>query len=204
MLKARNKTWSDDDMDSDEDSYGYEDDFSSGIDLPTEITSGNVTPIPTTGELEELSSIDEPTVIEDLPPSEKTEPESRTTPLKSLLKKPSFDADDSCSDSDSDDGKTSPKKVHFSEIDQVKLMSQESLASMANSEGSDATMPVTMCTTSITTTATPSRARIVQNKTRQEDNNSKDHLDVMEKALEDMKDRAEQSYFVSNKDDKRA
>ena len=27
--------------------------------------SGNVTPIPTTGELEELSSIDEPTVIED-------------------------------------------------------------------------------------------------------------------------------------------
>lgn len=206
MLKARNKTWSDEEIDSDEDSYGYEDDFSSGIDLPTEITSGNVTPIPTTGELEELSSIDEPTVIEDLPSTDKPESEARTTPLKSLLKKPSFDADDSCSDSDSDseDGKSSPKKVHFSEIDQVKLMSQESLASMANSEGSEATMPVTMCTTSITTTATPSRARIVHNKPRQEDGmeRAKDSKDVMEKALGDMKDRAEQSYFVSKPDDK--
>ena len=33
----------------------YEDDFSVGIDLPLAVeTSGNVTPIPTTGELEEL------------------------------------------------------------------------------------------------------------------------------------------------------
>ena len=40
---------------SDDEISGFEDDFSVGIDLPmaTE-TSGNVTPIPTTGELEEL------------------------------------------------------------------------------------------------------------------------------------------------------
>ena len=41
--------------DSDEDMSAYEDDFSVGIDLPLAAeTSGNVTPIPTTGELEEL------------------------------------------------------------------------------------------------------------------------------------------------------
>ena len=40
MSKARQKTWSDEEVDSDEDSYGYEDDFSSGIDLPMEVTSG--------------------------------------------------------------------------------------------------------------------------------------------------------------------
>ena len=40
---------------SDDDMSGYEDDFSVGIDLPMAAeTSGNVTPIPTTGELEEL------------------------------------------------------------------------------------------------------------------------------------------------------
>ena len=40
---------------SDEEMSCYEDDFSLGIDLPLAVeTSGNVTPIPTTGELEEL------------------------------------------------------------------------------------------------------------------------------------------------------
>ena len=40
---------------SDDEMSGFEDDFSVGIDLPMAIeTSGNVTPIPTTGELEEL------------------------------------------------------------------------------------------------------------------------------------------------------
>ena len=39
-----------------EEMSGYDDDFSVGIDLPLAVdsTSGNVTPIPTTGELEEL------------------------------------------------------------------------------------------------------------------------------------------------------
>ena len=39
-----------------EEMSGYDDDFSVGIDLPMAVdtTSGNVTPIPTTGELEEL------------------------------------------------------------------------------------------------------------------------------------------------------
>ena len=50
--------------------------------------------------------------------------DSRSTPLKSLLKKPSFEMAEpssSSSDSESEDGKDSPgpKKVHFSEIDQV-------------------------------------------------------------------------------------
>ena len=43
---------------SDDEMSGFEDDFSVGIDLPMTVeTSGNVTPIPTTGELEELRSI---------------------------------------------------------------------------------------------------------------------------------------------------
>ena len=54
-------------------------------------------------------------------------PDSRSTPLKSLLKKPSFEMAEpssSSSDSESEEGKVSPaspgpKKVHFSEIDQV-------------------------------------------------------------------------------------
>ena len=59
----------------------------------------------------------------------------------------------------------SPKKVHFSEIDQVKLMSQESLASMATSEGSEVTvLPVTLCTTIMSSTPTPAVTRIVTNK----------------------------------------
>merc|ERR1711915_512171 len=121
----------------------YDDDFSVGIDLPMAAeTSGNVTPIPTTGELEELSSVDEPTIIEVEDSDLKQRSDSRATPLKSLLKKPSFEvAEPSSSDTESDDdGKISPKKVHFSEIDQVKLMSQESLASMAASEGYEPTI----------------------------------------------------------------
>ena len=121
---------------------------------------GNVTPIPTTGELEELSSVEDLTIVEDIVPYE----ESRRTPLKSLLKKPSFDNTETSSESDTDteDGKISPKKVHFSEIDQVKLMSQDSLASMATSEGSDKmVLPITMCTTIMSTTPTPAVAKVV-------------------------------------------
>ena len=96
-----------------------------------------MTPIPTTGELEELSSVEDLTIIEEIVPDElrsKSQQESRATPLKSLLKRPSFDNAETSSDSDSEDGKVSPKKVHFSEFDQVKLMSQDSLASMATSD----------------------------------------------------------------------
>ena len=63
-----------------------------------------------------------------------------------------------------DDGKVSPKKVHFSEIDQVKLMSQDSLISFAPSEGSDVPiLPITICKTVMSTTPIPSVARIVTN-----------------------------------------
>ena len=113
-----------------------------------------MTPCPTTGELEELSSVEDLTIVEEFVLDE----EPRTTPLKSLLKKPSFDNTevDSDSDTDTDDGKVSPKKVHFSEIDQIKLMSQDSLASMAASEVSDKMVPpVTMCKTIMSTTPTP-------------------------------------------------
>jgi hypothetical protein len=98
----------------------------------------------------------------------KSQQESRATPLKSLLKKPSIDnaeTSSSSSDSDSDDGKISPKKVHFSEIDQVKLMSQDSLSSIATSEGPEVTvLPVTMCKTIMSSTPTLAVARIVSNK----------------------------------------
>ena len=122
---------------------------------------GNVTPIPTTGELEELSSIEENTIVEELP-VEDIEPENlrnpaRFTPLKSLLKKQSVDMD-SDSESDPEGGDVSPKKVHFSEIDQIKLMSQESLASMAASESGEI-LPVTLCKTVMTTTPSPSVPR---------------------------------------------
>ena len=108
----------------------------------------------------------DPSISQQPAPVEQTEsqrPESgqqsasRSTPLKSLLKKPSVDLD-SDSESDSDDGNVSPKKVHFSEIDQIKLMSQESLASMAASECSEV-LPVTLCKTIMTTTPVPSVAR---------------------------------------------
>jgi len=148
-----------------EDMSCYDDDFSMGIDLPMAAeTSGNVTPIPTTGELEELSSVDEPTIIEvEVEDNDiKQRSDSRATPLKSLLKKPSFEVPEpSSSDTESDDdGKISPKKVHFSEIDQVKLMSQESLASMAASEGYEPTI-LNSLPTSI---QCPSVAKIVNNK----------------------------------------
>jgi len=173
MSKQNIKSSTEDISDSEEDSYGYEDDFSVGIDLPaaTETTSGNVTPIPTTGELEELSSVEELTVMEEIILDDvrpKSQQDSRATPLKSLLKKTGFentDANSSSSDSDSEDGKVSPKKVHFSEIDQVKLMSQESLASMATSECSEASsLPVTLCKTIMSSTPTLAVARIVTNK----------------------------------------
>ena len=111
--------------------------------------------------MEELSSIEENTVVEELP-VENIEAEhhpnpARFTPLKSLLKKQSVDID-SDSESDLEGGDVSPKKVHFSEIDQIKLMSQESLASMAASESAEI-MPVTLCKTIMTTTPSPSVPR---------------------------------------------
>ncbi len=148
-----------------------------------------MTPIPTTGELEELSSVEESTVIEDLSGKEdlleQVGPQAaRSTPLKSLLKKPSLDVDSSSSDSDYEDGKVSPKKVHFSEIDQVKLMSQESLSSMAASElNENSQLPVTLCTAVIKTTAVPSVVKIV---------NSRGHAEL-EKALGDMHSRTAQN-----------
>ena len=128
--------------------------------------TGNVTPIPTTGELEELSVEEEILVEEDIRPISRQD--SRATPLKSLLKKASFNNEETFgsigSDLDSEDGKVSPKKVHFSEIDQVKLMSQDSLISFAPSEGSDVpSLPITLCKTVMSTTPIPSVARIVTN-----------------------------------------
>ena len=93
--------------------------------------------MPTRGELEEISSVDELTAVEDILLDEMNseyQQETRATPLKSLLKKPTVETPDmnrSDSETDSEDGKTSPKKVHFCEIDQVKLMSQDSIASIA-------------------------------------------------------------------------
>ena len=129
--------------------------------------TGNVTPIPTTGELEELSVEEEILVAEDIRPISRQD--SRATPLKSLLKKASFNNEETFgsigSDLDSEDGKVSPKKVHFSEIDQVKLMSQDSLISFAPSEGSDVpSLPITLCKTIMSTTPIPSVARIVTDK----------------------------------------
>ena len=163
-----------------------------------------MTPSPTTGELEELSSVDEPTVIEEtVRPSkavieavaslQQQQQTARSTPLKSLLKKPSLDVDSSSSESDSEDGKVSPKKVHFSEIDQVKLMSQESLSSMVASELNENPLPVTLCTAVIKTTPVPSLVKIVQNNNRYGD---------LEKALGDLHARAQQQ-TVSD-DQKRA
>ena len=128
--------------------------------------TGNVTPIPTTGELEELSVEEEILVEEDIRPISRQD--SRATPLKSLLKKASFNNEETFgsigSDLDSEDGKVSPKKVHFSEIDQVKLMSQDSLISFAPSERSDVpSLPITLCKTVMSTTPIPSVARIVTN-----------------------------------------
>lgn len=97
---------------------------------------GNVTPIPTQGELEEISIASEP----DFRPSSVLQSDFRSqTPLKSLLKKqygqdlPEIPV--SVVDSR---GRDSPHKaVHFSDVDQIKLMSLESLASTATSECSN-------------------------------------------------------------------
>lgn len=83
---------------------------------------------------------------------------NRITPLKSLLKKPSVDRDlVPTMDSDSSEegcGHISPKKVHFSQVDQIKLMSHDSLASMAASDCSDI-LPVQLCKTTMTSTPAP-------------------------------------------------
>lgn len=135
----------------------YEDDFSIGIDLSIgqENTSVNVTPIPTTGELEDLNSVYDCVVEEDI----QNEKEGRRSSLKSLLKKPSVDNPDASinSDSDSEDDIAGPKKVHFSDIDQVKMMSQDSLASLAASYGS-------VCMNNIAVHTPHAPARIVTHK----------------------------------------
>ena len=146
---------------NDDDTDGYSEgaeDFSCGIEMPitvmggiTEQSSGNVTPIQD---------------ILDISTEENLEISSRrTTPLKSLLKKQSFDADDFACETISLPGgdqfttvrerSSSPRKaVHFSEIDQVKLMSQESLVSTAPSDGSSNESHVVQATQS---TCTPKR-----------------------------------------------
>ena len=131
-----------------------------------------MTPIHTTGELEDLNSaedlpVQEESLKDEVRPTSKQG--ARETPLKSLLKKPSFDKSEtfSASDNDSDDdSKMSPKKVHFSDIDQVKLMSQDSLASLATSDGPDVmNFPITLCKTVMTSTPSLLVPRIVTNKT---------------------------------------
>lgn len=92
-----------------------------------------MTPIPTQGELEEISTSSEP----DLRTANLLQSEFRSqTPLKSLLKKQSgqdfLDPPVSVVESK---GRDSPHKaVHFSDVDQIKLMSLESLASTGTSE----------------------------------------------------------------------
>lgn len=120
--------------DEEEDTDGYSEggeDFSCGIEMPLSMAgvgqdSGNATPVPTQGELEEIS-------VEEL-----QQPSPRRTPLKSLLKR-SMDADETISLPEEPsltsvrERSSSPRKaVHFSEVDQIKLMSQESLVSTAD------------------------------------------------------------------------
>ena len=142
---------------SDDDTEGYSEgaeDFSCGIEMPfsmagggTELDSGNVTPVQTLGELEDIS-------VEELELQS-----SRRTPLKSLLKK-SFETEETHSLPEEPlttvrERSCSPRKaVHFSEVDQVKLMSQESLVSTAPSDGSQSEAQ-TVNATSITCTAKP-------------------------------------------------
>ena len=146
---------------SDDDTEGYSEgaeDFSCGIEMPfsmagggTELDSGNVTPVQTLGELEDIS-------VEELELQSSTSP--RRTPLKSLLKK-SFETEETHSLPEEPlttvrERSCSPRKaVHFSEVDQVKLMSQESLVSTAPSDGSQSEAQ-TVNATSITCTAKPS------------------------------------------------
>ena len=83
--------------------------------------TGNVTPIPTPGELEELSVKEDILVAEDIRSISRQD----SNPLKSFLKKPSFSNEETFgsigSDLDSEDGKVSPKEVHFSEVDVSRL-----------------------------------------------------------------------------------
>ena len=93
---------------SEEDAGGYSegcDDLSIGIDLPN--SSGNDTPVPTTGELEDIISHEGGAVG----PSELILTPPHTPQLRSLLKKPSFDEDQA-----EDDG--AKKAVHFSDNEQ--------------------------------------------------------------------------------------
>ena len=61
------------------------------------------------------------------------------------------------------DGNVSPRKVHFSDIDQVKLLSQDS--SPAASDVSDTTaLPITMCKTFLSLTPSPSMPTIITTK----------------------------------------
>ena len=98
------------------------------------LSTGNVTPIPTQGELEEIS-IEEPDLDLDLDLNLVLVPDplilisegntsARQTPLKSLLKRQNLEieelAEPQCVSDSEVDGRESPKKsVHFSEIDQV-------------------------------------------------------------------------------------
>merc|ERR1712223_160629 len=147
---------------SDDDTEGYSEgaeDFSCGIEMPLSVagggndpqSSGNVTPVQTLGELEDIS-------VEEV----ELQPTSpRRTPLKSLLKK-SFEIDQDTQSLPAEPVVTvrerscSPRKaVHFSEVDQVKLMlSQESLVSTAPSDGSTQESQ-TVNATSMTCTAIP-------------------------------------------------
>merc|ERR1711915_515743 len=127
---------------TDENSCFYDDDFSIGIDLSVlENASGNVTPIPTTGELLDLpicDTFDAKTCDVDMV-------DPRYISLRSLLKiSCTSDTEKAPEQSSLSDGHESPRKVHFSDIDQVKLMSHDSLSSLAASEDSQATVvPVT-------------------------------------------------------------
>ena len=129
---------------SDEDVFGAggysEAEISIGFDLPNqERSSGDITPSPTTGELSDLSqpSGGHHQQLIATPP---------TTPLKSLLKKPSLD-DEEVGLDDEDDDKM--RKVHFSETNQVKVLSQESLISTSTAAG--ATETTDSCKTKMTT-----------------------------------------------------
>jgi len=149
---------------ADNDISGYEDEYSVGIDLPlaTEITSGNVTPIPTTGELEELSSVED--LVDQADSGRSSHIRDSQTSLRSLLKKTSLDNEEIFENSiDKVDGNVSPRKVHFSDIDQVKLLSQDS--SPAASDVSDTTaLPITMCKTFLSSTPSPSMPTIISTK----------------------------------------
>ena len=152
---VNNNNGSEADHDIYDDIEGYSEgaeEFSCGLEMPLSMaaggvdqSSGNVTPIPTQGELEEIS-------VEEL---SSTSP--RRTPLKSLLKK-SSEVEETQSMPEETlsvrERSSSPRKaVHFSEVDQVKLMSQESLVSTApsdvthNSEAQTVNATKTVCTT---------------------------------------------------------